>query len=100
MDNRASDDSEQQILEERGLTSPFTRGGLRRTPPRGFGTATVIPAELPTCGEGPPPSQGLVHGAETENSVRQEKRPLSSPEQVEQETKRRQLAPAGKSSPT
>lgn len=56
----------------------------------------VIQQERPTGGQGPPALQGLVHGVDMEHLGKQKKHQLSSPEQVEQQAKRRQASKMNK----
>ena len=39
----ASETEEEKLLRERGKLSPFSKGGLTRTPPKGFGSSAVTP---------------------------------------------------------
>ena len=106
-------EEEERLLRERGIASPFTRGGMRRTPPKGSSTPVGAPAgHIPSASLVNPAggrSQDRSSGGQSDEPIvqaqteqptpttgRLDKRPLTSPDQVQQEkVKKRQLAGAG-----
>ena len=113
-------EEEERLLRERGIASPFSRGGIRRTPPKGFSTPVGAPvghapsaslvdpgraktgrsqdqtSPMPRISQSGEPVVQAQTDQPTPTIGRQDKRPLTSPDQVQQEqAKRRQLAVAG-----